>query len=640
MAPNRRLAALMFTDIVGYTALAQRDEPLSLKLLERHNRLLRPVFPRFHGKEVKAIGDSFLVEFRSALDATNCAIEIQRLLHETAVSDPGESKVYVRIGIHLGDVVHKGRDVFGDSVNVASRVEPLADPGGICISEPVFGQVRNKIPNQIEKLEPKILKNVEIPLDVYRIVLPWAGPEPPADLASPTGLAVLPFSNFSPDPKDEYIADGLTEELITGLAHLRKLRVIARTSVWPYKSTSKGVLQIGKELGVSSILEGSVRRAGNRLRITVQVVDVRTQAHVWAETYDRELDDLLNVQADIAKQVAEALRVELGTGQREPPVPKPSVRPDSYLAYLKGRTLLHSWTRDSLESAKAQFELAIALDPRNAAAHAGLATALHMFGLAHTDAARLEWVEQSRRSGLRAIELDPTLAEAHFSLAFIYWRDRDRRSTETELKLAISLEPSNPQAHWLYAELLANEVRVDEALREFALAEAADPLWTHNLWLFAWLLLSLGRSEEALTKLQKIGELEPSGWMHHFGLAHYYLSRSDLDQALKEVQLFEERTVPRWKPVVRAWSYALSGEKDKARAILRQEETLPAFGQIAAFAAGVCAELGDLDDGFRWLDKAFSNDNLPIWPFRLSPRTARLRNDPRFLGLLERMKLA
>jgi adenylate cyclase len=259
----------MFTDIVGFTTLAQRNEGGSLKLLDRHNRLLRPIFPRFHGREVKAIGDSFLVEFKSALDATNCAIEIQRLLNEEGLSVPEDSRVRVRIGIHVGDVVHKAGDILGDSVNIASRIEPLAEPGGICITEPVFSQIHNKIPNAMEKLEPKTLKNVDFPIGIYRIVLPWMVREPRSRISGPVRLAVLPLSNISPDPKDEFFADGLTDELITVLSQLRELRVIARTSVTPYKSASKGVSQIGAELGVSALLEGTVRRSGEDLRITV-----------------------------------------------------------------------------------------------------------------------------------------------------------------------------------------------------------------------------------------------------------------------------------------------------------------------------------------------------------------------------------
>ncbi len=630
----------MFTDMVGYTSSTQTDEARTLELLQQQQELVRPLIAAHHGREIKSTGDGFLVEFDSALRATQCAIDIQRRIYERN-AQTGLVPIQIRIGIHLGDVEQKGADILGDAVNIAARIEPIAEPGGVCVSGAVREQVWNKIPDKLEKLPPQALKGLQISMDIYRVVLPVTGREPALASTTLTGIAVLPFTNISPDPNDEYFADGLTEELITVLSRLRELRVISRTSVMQYKATSKSVTQIGTELAVVSILEGSVRKAGSRLRVTAQLIDARSDRHLWAETYDRELNDIFAVQAEIARQVAEALKVELGATEEARLEARRSVRPDSYLAYLKGRTLQHSPSKVSLEAAKEQFELAISLDSHNAAAHAGLAMTLGMLGIWYTEASQTDWVEHNRGLAIRAIELDPNLAEAHLVLAMMFSRDYERNSTEKEVKLALSLDPSFALAHFLYAQFLANELRVDDALREFALAEAADPIWTHNLWVFAWFLALVGRLDEALVKLQKVGESEPSAWMYHSGLARYYLARSDLEHALKEIREYEERTTePRWKPVIRAWGYALSGEKEKSRALLRLEETLPEFGQIPLTAAVVCAELGDLDECFRWLDKGFRSHNLPIWIFRLDPRTARARGDPRFQALLKKMKLA
>ena len=630
----------MFTDMVGYTSSTQTDEARTLELLQQQQELVRPIISTHHGREIKSTGDGFLVEFDSALRATQCAVDIQRRIYERN-AQTGLVPIQLRIGIHLGDVEQRGTDILGDAVNIAARIEPIAEPGGVCVSGAVREQVWNKIPDKLEKLPPQALKGLQISMDIYRVVLPATGKETDLASSAPTGIAVLPFTNISPDPKDEYFADGLTEELITVLSRFRELRVISRTSVMQYKATSKSVSQIGTELAVVSILEGSVRKAGSRLRVTAQLIDARSDRHLWAETYDRELNDIFAVQAEIAKQVAEALKVELGATGDARLGAKRSVRPDSYIAYLKGRTLLHGVSKASLEAAKDQFELAISLDSHNAAAHAGLAMTLGMLGIWHTDPSLTDWVDHNRRLAIRAIELDPNLAEAHLVLAMIFSRDYERNSAEKEFKRALSLDPSLALAHFLYAQLLASEARVDEALREFALAEAADPLWTHHLWVFAWLLILVGRLDEALVKLQKIGELEPSGWMHHLGLARYHLARSDLERAVKEIQLYEERvTEPRWKPIIRAWGYAISGEKEKARALLRREEALPEFGQIPINSAIICVELGDLEECFRWLDKGFRSHNLPIWIFRLDPRTARARGDPRFQALLEKLKLA
>jgi adenylate cyclase len=640
VATTRRLAAIMFTDIVGYTASAQTDETSALKLLQEQEELVRPLLATHQGREIKSMGDGFLVEFGSALRAVQCAIDIHQHLH-TRNSQHGVTPIRLRIGVHLGDVEERGGDIFGDSVNVAARIEPLAEPGGICISEPVFGQVRNKIPNPIEKLEPKVLKNVRFPVEVYRVILPWNVREPPSAISGPTGLAVLPFTNISPDPKDEYFADGLTEELITVLAQLRGLRVIARTSVMQYKSTPKAVSQIGMELGVSSILEGSVRKVGNRLRITAQLIDAASQGHVWTNTYDRELDDVFAVQTEIAKQVTEALKIELRSAEQARLEARPKVRPDSYLAYLKGRTLLHSESKALLEAAKEQFKLAISLDSNNAAALSGLADVTRVTGWFFSGIPRAEWDATGRRLATRAIELDPNLAEAHASLALILWDDFEYAAAEKGFKLALSLNPSYSLAHNWYAGLLGDEARAEEALLEHTLAEEADPLWPLNLFQMALLLIWLGRPDEALVKIQKLNELEPSGQLYHNALARYYLARSDLEQCLKEIQRVEElQPEPRWKPIIRAFYYTLSGEKEQAKALLTQEETLPGFLPADWAIVWVYAELGDLDACFRRLEKAIRIHNPPFQQIRLDPRFEHVRGDPRFQVLLKKMNLA
>jgi len=636
----------MFTDTVGYTAATQTDEAHTLESLRQQEDLVRPLLAFHHGREIKSTGDGFLVEFDSALKATQCAVDIQRRIYERN-AEGGLSPIRIRIGIHLGDVVQRGTDILGDAVNIAARIEPIAEPGGVCVSGAVREQVWNKISDKLEKLPPTVLKGLQAPVDIYRVILPWTVRETPSASSRPTGLAVLPFANISPDPKDEYFAEGLTEELITVLSHLRELRVIARTSVMQYKATSKAVSQIGAELGVSSILEGSVRKAGNRLRITTQLIDVGSQGHVWASTYDRELDDVFAVQADIAKQVAEALKIELRAAAGTRLESKPRVRLDSYLAYLKGRNLWHSHTPDSLEAAKEQFELAISLDERNAAAHSGLADAFFFQGRMRPDAFRDEWDEMGRRSVARAIELDPNLAEAHASHALVLWDAFDPTAAEKEFKLALSLNPSYSEGHHWYAELLEGEGRPDEALEEFALAEAADPLWPNNLSCWALLLVWLGKLDEALVKIRKYeslkyGELESFREGYHSLLASYYRARSDLEACIKELHRLEEvQSEPRWKHITRAVYCALSGEKEEARSILRLEETLPEFGLMTSAIAQVYAELGDLDECFRLLQRVVESEHVfafHIW--RMDPRFEPVRHDPRFQVLLKKMNLA
>ncbi|HYA54775.1 MAG TPA: adenylate/guanylate cyclase domain-containing protein, partial [Thermoplasmata archaeon] len=316
MATSRRLSAIMFTDMVESTQLAQRDERAALALIEEQEKLARPVLTSHHGRWVKSTGDGFLAEFGSALDAVECAVELQDRVRERNRS-PGAVPLRIRVGVHLGDVQRRSGDIFGDAVNVAARVESAAEPGGVCISGPVHELVRNKVPNPLERLGAQTLKGVTEPVQLYRVVLSPTEPSVSPRTDSVPRLAVLPLANISPDPRDEYFADGLTEELISVLSKIPGLRVIARTSVTPYKSSSKSAAQIGTELGVGSILEGSVRKAGDRLRISLQLIDASSQEHVWTESYDRQMSDVFAIQSEVAESTAKAIRVELSDRARE-----------------------------------------------------------------------------------------------------------------------------------------------------------------------------------------------------------------------------------------------------------------------------------------------------------------------------------
>jgi adenylate cyclase len=636
VASTRRLAAIMFTDIVGYTALAQTDEAAALQLLQEEEDLARPLFAAHHGREIKSTGDGSLVEFDSALRAAQCAIDLQQHLQERN-AQRGVTPVQLRVGVHLGDVEERGNDIFGDAVNLASRIQPLAPPGGICISGEVFDQVRGKIPNKLEKLEPAALKNVRFPVDVYRVVLPWAVREPTSKAAGPIRLAVLPFSNISPDPHDEYFADGLSEEMIMVLSQLHEVRVIARTSVSQYKSTTKSVSQIGAELGVDAVLDGSVRKSGEDLRIAVQLIDVDTQEQTWANSYDRKLEKVFAVQAEIAKQVAEALKVRLRASEEERLVTRPIVRTDSYLAYLRGRTLMHSTDQPSLEAAKAQFERAISLDPKNAGAHSGLADVTRLSRMWSQGAPWEGSEETTRRLVARAIELDPNLAEARASLGLAMWNEGEYVPAEAEFQQALALNPSYSLAHFWYAILLMDEARTDQAIVQFTLAEAADPLWPFNLTYFAQLLIWLGMLDEALIRIQKVHELEPMGRRAPVLLAQYYLARSDLKACLKELHEFEKvQGEAQMKPLVRALYYALSGEKELARALLRHEESLPPVPLFNVLIIWAYCELGDLDECFRTIQEK----GAPVHNLRLDPRLEPIRCDPRFQTVLRKMNLA
>jgi adenylate cyclase len=333
-AEHRKLAAIMFTDMVGYSALSQRDGKLALELLEEHRELLREIFPRFNGAEIKTIGDAFLVEFSSALEAAQCAIEIQRTLAKRNADAPADRQIEIRIGIHIGDVVHRAGDVYGDGVNIASRIEPLANAGGVCVSMDVERQIRNAIETRFEKLAPTELKNISVQMDLFRIVLPWERPGTPVakteappkstfpkwamtgavvvlivigfffwskrtptiSAAPEKSIAVLPFENLSEEKQNEFFTDGVQDQILTDLSQIADLKVISRTSVMQYKTgVARNLRKIGEELGVAHVVEGSVQRAANKIRVNAQLIDARNDAHLWAQTYDRDLADVFAI---------------------------------------------------------------------------------------------------------------------------------------------------------------------------------------------------------------------------------------------------------------------------------------------------------------------------------------------------------
>lgn len=637
---RRRLAAIMFTDMVGFTATAQSDERRALALVTELEQLLRPLIARSQGRVIKSLGDGLLVEFESALRATECAVEMQRLIHERN-SQGGVVPVRMRVGIHVGEVEQRNGDIFGDAVNIASRLDPLADPGGVCVSAPVLDQIRNKFPHSFEKLPPTALKHVRTPLDIYRVVLPWSRPEDRSEPSGRSRLAVLPFANISPDPSDAYFADGLTEELNTVLSQLPELRVIARTSVIGYKTQPKAVAQIGAELDVTSLLEGTVRKFGDRLRVTVQLVDVRTQEHAWAHSYDRKLGDVFAVQAEIAREVASALKVKLGPTERERLAERRPVRSDSYLAFLKGRALMSERSEASLRGAKSAFESAISLDPLNAAAYAGLSDAIRMLGTRYREQPLAEWDEASQTLATRALELDPNLAEAHTSLAFSLWSDYQYAEAEDHFKKAIALNPSYSTARHWYASLLTDEGRLEEAEAQIILAREADPRSPIVVSHHAELLEYLGRFDEARGAIETVHALDPSGTLYHASRMTHLVARSDLVGALNELDHLEG-TEPRntGYRAARAAIYAALGQVERARDLLRELEGLPGDQRPSSGIAETYALLQEPDTCFRWLERAaFETFDLDVGYWRYHPRLEPIRRDPRFQDLLHRVNL-
>jgi TolB-like protein/class 3 adenylate cyclase/Flp pilus assembly protein TadD len=552
---QRKLAAIMFTDMVGYSALSQRNDKLAQELLEEHREILREIFPRFNGTEIKTIGDAFLIEFNSALEAAQCAIEIQRALAHRNHDVAAERRIELKIGVHIGDVVHRGGDVYGDGVNIASRIEPVAGPGGICVSMDVERQIRNALEARFEKLAPTDLKNISVPMDLFRIVLPWerqsevrsaegrtrrgedqksevrrtrvssarstwvwvaavvlavtatalivfqlvgrdrrarrsgnneAAPRQNASLArtemaiiSKKSIAVLPFENLSKNEENAFFAEGVQDQILTDLAQIADLKVISRTSVMQYKSgVARNLREIGQQLGVAHLLEGSVQRAANKIRVNAQLIDARTDAHLWAQTYD--LADVFAIQSEIAKAIAEQLQAKLSPNEKAAIEKPPTTDLAAFDLYTRAKTLLLSLSfgANGQQNVRQAIELlnqSVARDPAFFEAYYQLVyahgTAYSVLG-DHTPA-RLALTEAALQAATR---LRPDAAETHLARAnYLYYGLRDYNGALAELEAARRNLPNDPRIFELSGYIFRRRGQQEEGARNLERAAELDP---------------------------------------------------------------------------------------------------------------------------------------------------------------------
>jgi adenylate cyclase len=680
--PTRELAAIMFSDIVGYTAIMGRDEHEGLRAVREHREHLRTMLPRFNGRLIGEIGDGTLSSFHSAVDAVNCARELQANLAE----DP---ELRLRIGIHVGDVVFTDKTVLGDGVNIASRIHELAPPGGCCISERVYEEIRNKPEFHVQDLGEKHLKNVARPIRAYaltaadgggprssrrlaadaghskrRKIVSWTGAmlivvlvaalstwrwralldswRPSAPSAGMRSIAVLPLENLSGDPAQEYFADGMTDELITDLAKISGLRVISRTSVMKFKGEHREQLpEIAKALNVNTIVEGSVLRVGDKVRITAQLIDASTDKHLWADSYERDTRDVLTLQDEVASTIAEQIDVELTPNEQARFASARPVNPQAYEAYLKGRFYMGrgSFSGAGGRKAQEQFEQAIKLDPKFALAYTGLAD---LYGYSADNVLQpAEVVPKQRAATEKALQLDDSLAEAHASLAMVkIWNDYDWAGAEREFRRAIELNPSYALAHDQYGWLLMYEGRYDASLAEMRRASELDPLsalFTNN---GALPLMYQAKYQAAKEQVRKALELDPGS-----AYAHYVLGWIDI-----EAGKFKEATSALEKarkmdpiPYYVAWlgyAYAAAGERRKAQAIIVELEQASSKQWVSPFATAlIYLGLGEKRQALDGLEKAYDARSQWLTLLKVDKMFDPLRSDPRFIALQKKVGL-
>jgi TolB-like protein/class 3 adenylate cyclase/Tfp pilus assembly protein PilF len=643
MTEERRLTAIMFTDVVGFSALAERDERLALHLLDEHHSVVRSVIARHSGREIKTMADGFLIEFASAVDAANCALAMQAEMAKGWPEETSAERVQIRIGIHLGDVVIRGDDILGGGVNIASRIEQLAEPGGICVSEDVARQIRRRVAASLVSMGTPPLKNISEPVEVFRLCVAGADEPPkptsPAQPADTRSIAVLPFANMSADPENEFFSDGLTEDILTRLSRISSLKVISRTSVMQYKNTTKNMRRIGQELGVANLLEGSVRKVGDRVRITAQLIEAAGDGHLWAESYDRQISDIFAVQSDVADQIARALEATITPSEKQQILRSPTQDMDAYQLYLQGRFLLGKRTEACLQSAIDRFERAIQLDPLYGEAYAGVADCYTLLATFEYLSAR-EAFPKARSFAEQALAKNPLLAEAHASLGLVkFQHDWDWAEAERELQLAIALNPNYATGHHFYADFLKGLGRFEEAYREIRQAQELDPLSLAISSGVGHVLYLSRQYDRAIEAYRHTLELDPTFLQARLWFGRPLLQKGMYAEAVAEltqaVQLSGASTM---SLSVLAHAHAASGNLEEAHRLLAEVQERATRQYVPAYWIGlIYVGMRDNDQAIAWLERAFEERSAWLAWANVEPRFDSLREDPRFANLLRRV---
>src|SRR5947199_46958 len=492
---ERRLTAILAADVVGYSRLMTIDEAGTLAALKSlRKNLVNPKISEHNGRIFKLTGDGILIEFPSVVSAVACAVDIQSAM-QTRNAAEAAARIEFRIGINLGDIIVEDGDIFGDGVNVAARLESIAPIGGIAVSQSVRDHVGKRLGLTFEDMGERRLKNIEAPVRVYNIALdrPSGDGTASAPRQERPSVAVLPFVNMSGDPEQEYFSDGITEDIITDLSKVSGLFVVARNTVFTYKGKTVEVPEVAKRLGVNFILEGSVRKAGSRVRVTGQLISAKDGGHVWADRYDRDLTDIFAIQDEITHAIVEQLKVKLLPQEKKNIAQAPTDNVEAYTYYLRGRQFMQRHSKSNYQLARRMFAKAVELDPLYARAHAGIADCdsflfLHYHLKAGTD--------NILATSAKALALDNRLAEAHASRGLALSLGQQHEEAIAEFEEAIGLDPNSFEAHYFYARACVTQGKLERAAALFERAAENKPDDFQALCLLIPMYRSLGREQE------------------------------------------------------------------------------------------------------------------------------------------------
>ena len=480
---ERRLAAVLAADMAGYSRLMEADEQGTLaRLMTHRSELIDPAIAKNQGHIIKTTGDGMLVEFQAVADAVRCAVEIQERMKRRNADVTEDRRIHFRIGINLGDIIFEEGDIYGDGVNVAARIEPLAEVGGICVTQAVYEQVSDRLDVAFEDLGEKSLKNLSRPIRVWQVVLGAGQAGAAKQAAVKPSIAVLPFTNMSGDPEQEFFVDGLTEDILTELARHHELFVISRNSTFVYKGQSVNIREVAQKLGAQFVVEGSVRKSGDRLRVTVQLIDVATDAHIWAERYDRKVEDIFELQDEVTAAIVATLPGRVEAAQRERITRKPPSSMAAYELVLAAKVRHHRSNREENEEAQKLIGRAVALDPEYAHAHAWRGCILGqawVYGWCEDkDATFAEVVSELET----ALALDDNDADVHRILCAINVTRNDLNKARYHQERALSLNPNYDLVVVQMGELLTWFGRPEEGIEWILKAMKLNPHHPERFW--------------------------------------------------------------------------------------------------------------------------------------------------------------
>jgi len=631
MSQTRQLAAIMFTDIVGYTALMGNDDRKALEMLSKNRTLQKPIIEEYNGHWIKEMGDGIMARFNSVADAVYAAKNIMEACNKL-------KEYELRIGIHLGDVFFESDDVFGDGVNIAARIQSAAGPGCIFIFESVHRNISNKTDIETRFAKEAILKNVSQPIRMYQVMISGGAifiPEITAAVVNEKSIAVLPFVNMSDDRDQEFFSDGITEEIINMLAQVQELKVIGRTSSFAFKGKNMDLKVIGEQLNVSYILEGSVRKSGNKLRITAQLIKVEDGFHLYSEKFDRELEDIFDIQDEVSMAILNAVKIKLLSSEKNAVLKKYTDNVEAYQLYLQGRFYYNKFTQDAVMKAIEYFDRSIAMDPNYAIAFSGKAYCymlLNFFGQPSENT-----ISQALKAAQKSLDLDGEIAQSHLAVGRLKFHvDWNFKQAEAHFMKALSMEPNNAECHVQLAMLSTVLSNKEKAMNHMQIAVSLDPFSLMNLYMATIAPGMFGEMQTVLENGKRMIDLDSTFYGGHFwvGFSQIQLGRSQ--EGFVSLQLAVQLEND---PITLSFLgsvYGFMGDKLKAQEVIKQLESMPANGYIG----DVYASIGELDNAFLFYNKAVEmHEGNMLWKKYSLLNIPEFQNDPRTRSLLKRIGL-